>query len=276
MKAQMTYSNAQSLELLLSPVLSSASHQAGAASQTCQFPIANEPGSTITTKDNQTQVVIKNKFWKIPAGKAWLALLGLTLILGALSKPAKAGVVLGGCADIRMSISAAPQIVFEGDSGKAVFTVTNTSDYTDKNCDISLGFKITGINLGDAGKGYHASDSPFQDNPLDDILTGANIPAAQNMCSGKTLSDGKSCTFAMTFQSDDPFSYRDHDDTGIWHLTNIVKATTVFGGVALNGNGDSLVLVTDLHSIAPEPSSLLLFGSGILGLVGFLHKRMIT
>lgn len=236
------------------------------------------PGPFGTATDDPSTRSTLDREFGVPNRRVRSTLLfvstGLAFAMGAGATSLATAPPIPACATLRMSVLADPVVVFEGNQGQAVFTVKNTSFETPDCDDVPLGFQITGINLGDGGIGFHSSDSIGQDNPLDDILTSSKIPAVPDKCSGKTLNEGATCTFVQQFSSDDLSTNRDHDDSGYWSLTNIVKATAVFDGTALQGDGKSIVIVTDIAIVNPEPATLTLFtASGLLIAAGTWRRR---
>ena len=89
-----------------------------------------------------------------------------------------------------------------------------------------------------------------------------------NGCAG-FLAGGKSCNFYLKFKVYDP-TQKDDNDREAYDVHVDVLATG--GGTSDLGEADFKIISDDL----PEPSTLALFGSGVLGLSSLLRKRLLS
>jgi len=84
-------------------------------------------------------------------------------------------------------------------------------------------------------------------------------------CSG-TIANGSSCSFSITLNSPADTGEVDQD-SGVWILTSGVQVFFA-NGFAFQTNLTDQFTIKDPVAATPEPSTLLMFGAGLLGLAG--------
>ena len=88
-------------------------------------------------------------------------------------------------------------------------------------------------------------------------------------CAGQTIVPNGTCTFHIDITTDGPADESDHD-FGISTISNIFAEFLPLGGTTTRAFSTSSIQVT--VSDVPEPTTMLLVGSGLLGLVGLRRK----
>jgi hypothetical protein len=143
--------------------------------------------------------------------------------------------------------------VLEGNSGSLIVTLTNNSGHT---------IKLDSGSLGSPTFSGDPSDYP--------TMTGMTqtCPAF-----GSTLGNGLSCTFTVTFSTPNDPGETDHD-SGVTSTTASLTYDITGVGTGYTASTPVTITVQDPPVSAPEPSSLLLLGSGLLGMLGFGRKRL--
>jgi hypothetical protein len=148
--------------------------------------------------------------------------------------------------------------VTEGDSGTVTVTVTNDSSFQITTSSVSFTF---GPVLGDS------SDA------LDNV--GINTSNPLNTCTFGVLGIDASCNWVLTFTTSSPAGETDHD-SGVETNTFTIHYDIAAIGEGYSNTVDYTVTVNDPGvTSTPEPSSLLLLGSGAFTLLGSLRRRLL-
>lgn len=100
-----------------------------------------------------------------------------------------------------------------------------------------------------------------------------NTQLVISTCKGKTLSTNGTCVFQQLFQTRDLNKAASGTNVGIWEISNAVFASEDFFEV-----GEATVEVRDpgAATTIPEPSTLFLFGSGVVGIASLTRKKRIV
>lgn len=182
---------------------------------------------------------------------SFLLILGPLLVLSPVAGLADAidALPAGG---LGVAALPGPRNFIEGDGGFAAFEVTNL---------LPVPIRINRIRL---------SATPLGPDPKDVV---SHLRVAFTDCRGTPLQPGEVCKFVESFATDGGFPDRgesgDNFDFGKWELTNTVTGRV--HGIRAFGIGQTIVRIND----TPEPATLTLFGSGLLGLAGVLRRRLL-
>jgi hypothetical protein len=140
------------------------------------------------------------------------------------------------------------------------FTVTNTTTTTPTKKN-SYAVDITSITV---NIGTHA------DNPLD-YVTSVTVTGG-NCAVGTNLGEGASCTIDLTLDFVGGSPYKGHENAYGSNEIHLIVDSYNPTGTSGNTADDTLTFKT-IVDFTPEPSSLLLLGSGMLGLAGVLRRK---
>jgi hypothetical protein len=116
-----------------------------------------------------------------------------------------------------------------------------------------------------------ASIGAHSDNPSDLVTS---VAVSGGSCTdGTILAEGKSCTVDLTLDFAGGAPSKSHPNS--YGINDIKLTVDAFNPQGENGNtaDDSSTFKTEVV-YTPEPSSLMLFGSGLLGLAGALRRKL--
>ena len=132
----------------------------------------------------------------------------------------------------------------------------------------ALGFYQFSTTFNAAGGAYTGDLSIMADDTSEIFLTGVLIRGFTSLGSNSRCADtGINCTTA----TDIPLSAITLD-SGANTLTFVVEQAGVIG----NGDPSGITFQAAVRSVAPEPNSLLLFGTGLLGAAGIYARRRVA
>ena len=188
-----------------------------------------------------------------------LAVLALGVLVVSVS-PVYANSLAG------VSFTVSNTTVTEGDTGSLIFTISNFSGI---NIDTLQGVTVLATTL------ISVPPTDFTDTfiPPTFQLTGGTC--------GSTLADQSTCTQIVTFDTPPALDDTDPPDSGTYAIgatiTYIYNCPSPFSPTCTGGQNTLTFPVTvqdpQPTTAAPEPSSLLLLGSGLLALAGMTWRK---